>query len=132
MVFSASHRQFSRIVHQPHHMNWMAEGSQKLAKAVELTLGPGGRTVMIDPYEKANFNALSKYPDPVITKDGVTVAKAINYLASEEDQVRGRLNNIGAKLFFDAAQTTNDESGDGTTSCMIIARSLLEEGLKYR
>lgn len=103
MVFSASHRQFSRIVHQPHHMNWMAEGSQKLAKAVELTLGPGGRTVMIDPYEKANFNALSKYPDPVITKDGVTVAKAINYLASEENQVRGRLNNIGAKLFIDAA-----------------------------
>ena len=81
----------------------MAEGSLKLSKAVELTLGPGGRTVVIDPYEKANFNSLSKYPDPVITKDGVTVAKAINYLADSSNEVRGRLNNIGAKLFIDAA-----------------------------
>lgn len=110
----------------------MAEGGAKLSKAVELTLGPGGRTVVIDPYERANFNALSKYPDPVITKDGVTVAKAINYLASSDHQIRGRLNNIGAKLFIDAASSTNDESGDGTTSCIVIARALLNEGLKYR
>lgn len=71
---------FSVIVKGKKALNWMNEGSQHLAKAVELTLGPGGRTVVIDPYEKANFNSLSLYPQPVITKDGVTVAKAINYI----------------------------------------------------
>ncbi len=54
------------------------QGANKVARAVELTLGPGGRTVVIDPFESANFNDLSVKPQPQITKDGVTVAKSIN------------------------------------------------------
>ena len=53
-------------------------GSQKVARAVQLTLGPGGRTVAIDPFNNFNYNSLSVKPQPIITKDGVTVAKAIN------------------------------------------------------
>lgn len=69
---------------------------------------------------------------PIITKDGVTVAKAINYLSDPEHPERGRLQNIGAKLLIDAASRTNEESGDGTTTCTIIARTMLSEGVKYR
>jgi chaperonin GroEL (HSP60 family) len=53
------------------------------------------------------------------------VAKAINYLRDEKNLVNGRLNNIGAKLLIDAAERTNEESGDGTTSCTVIAKSFL-------
>lgn len=97
-----------------------------------MTLGPGGRNAVIDPFEQSNFNALSIYPLPIITKDGVTVAKAINYLSDPEHPERGRLQNIGAKLLIDAASRTNEESGDGTTTCTIIARTMLSEGVKYR
>ena len=110
----------------------MSEGSKHLAKAVEVTLGPAGRTVVIDPYERQNnSNNLSLQPQPIITKDGVTVAKAINYFSNSNQVLRGRLQNIGAKLLIDAAERTNEESGDGTTTCTLIARSLLEEGIKY-
>ena len=54
------------------------KGASKVAAAVQLTLGPGGRTVAIDPFEQANFNDLSVKPQPQITKDGVTVAKSMN------------------------------------------------------
>ena len=64
-------------------------GARKLSRAVELTLGPGGRSTVIDPFEAANFNALSVYPKPIITKDGATVASHVNLL-------RDRLENIGA------------------------------------
>jgi len=60
------------------------------------------------------------------------VAKAINYLRDNDDIIRGRLKNIGAKLLIDAAERTNEESGDGTTSCTVIAKSFLQEGLKYK
>jgi chaperonin GroEL len=87
--------------------------------------------VCIDPFDKANHSELSLKPEPVITKDGITVAKSINYLAMARDPERGRLQNIGAKLFIDAAARANEESGDGTTSCTVIARSILSESLKY-
>ena len=79
----------------------------------------------IDPFEEKNFNALSVYPLPVITKDGVTVAKAINYLSNTKHPEKGRLQNIGAKLLIDAASRTNEESGDGTTTCTLIACTML-------
>jgi chaperonin GroEL len=60
------------------------------------------------------------------------VAKAINYLRDEENIINGRLKNIGAKLLIDAAERTNEESGDGTTSCTVIAKAFLLEGLKYK
>ena len=62
-----------------------------------MTLGPGGRNAVIDPFEVANFNSLSVYPKPVITKDGVTVAQHINLLNDS-------LENIGARLLIDAAE----------------------------
>ena len=60
------------------------------------------------------------------------MAKAINYLRDEENIINGRLKNIGAKLLIDAAERTNEESGDGTTSCTVIAKAFLLEGLKYK
>ena len=79
---------------------------------------------MIDPFEAANFNAMSVQPLPVITKDGVTVATHINLLSDS-------LENIGARLLIDAAERANEESGDGTTSTAVIARSFLEHGAKF-
>ena len=96
-------RGLSTVVQGCRALPWMTEGSRKLSKAVQLTLGPGGRTVAIDPFERMNHNELSVQPQPVITKDGVTVAKAINYLSSKQNVQRGRLQNIGAKLFIDAS-----------------------------
>ena len=89
-----------------------------------MTLGPGGRTVLIDPYEQMNSSNLSNKPDPIITKDGVTVAKYLNFSGKTP------LHNIGAKLLIDAAERANEESGDGTTTCTVIARALLENGTK--
>ena len=66
-----------------------------------MTLGPGGRNVVIDPFEAANYNALAVYPKPVITKDGVTVAQHLNLLNDS-------LENIGARLMIDAAERAND------------------------
>ena len=92
----------------------MLVGAQKLSKAVSLTMGPGGRSVMIDPWNAEQYNELSIYPKPIITKDGVTVASNINMMQNQ-------LHNIGSKLFIDAAKLANEQSGDGTTSCTIIA-----------
>ena len=82
-------RRFSTIAHGALMRQRTLLGARKLSNAVELTLGPGGRTTVIDPFEAANFNALSAYPKPIITKDGATVASHVNLL-------RDRLENIGA------------------------------------
>ena len=68
-----------------------------MAKAVGATLGPGGRNVVIDPHKDADFNQFAVYPKPIITKDGVSVARHIDLLAS-------RLNNLGSRLLIDAAE----------------------------
>jgi chaperonin GroEL len=60
------------------------------------------------------------------------VSKAISSLNLPGVSSRGILQNIGAKLFIDAAERTNEETGDGTTSCTLIAKTMLEEGIKYR
>jgi len=77
--------------------------------------------VVIDPFKQAQFNQFSVYPKPIITKDGVTVAQNIDLLAD-------RLNNLGARLMIDAAEQANEMSGDGTTSCTVIALAILEHG----
>jgi len=61
-------------------------------------LGPGGRTVVIDPFKASNFNEYSVYPKPIITKDGVTVAKHVDLLGNS------KMQNIGARLLIDAAE----------------------------
>jgi chaperonin GroEL len=90
----------------------MARGVNILAKAVAATLGPKGRNVIIE----------QSFGGPKITKDGVTVAKAIT--------LEDRFENMGAKIVQDVASKTNDAAGDGTTTATILARAIYVEGLK--
>lgn len=88
------------------------DGCDKLADAVQVTLGPRGRNVIID----------QSYGAPKITKDGVTVAKAIEF--------KDRYLNMGASLLKQVAQKANDQAGDGTTTATILARAVYKEGCK--
>ncbi len=90
----------------------MLRGCEKLADAVQVTLGPLGRNVIIDQ----SFGA------PKITKDGVTVARSIDF--------KDRFHNMGGQLIKQVAAKTNDEAGDGTTTATIIARAVYKEGCK--
>lgn len=90
----------------------MLEGVDLLADAVQVTLGPRGRNVVIDK----TFGA------PKITKDGVTVAKDIEF--------SNRYHNIGASLIKQVASQANDKAGDGTTTATILARAIFKEGCK--
>ncbi len=91
--------------------NKLADGVDKLADAVTATLGPSGRNVIIQQ-DQGN---------PISTKDGVTVAKAIELEDVEE--------NIGAQLIKQASIKTADEAGDGTTTSTLLAQSILSEGI---
>ncbi len=90
----------------------LAQGVDKLANAVKVTLGPKGRNVLI---EKA-------YGAPVITKDGVTVAKEI--------ELEDKFENMGAQLVREVASKTNDAAGDGTTTATVLAQAIYHEGVK--
>jgi chaperonin GroEL len=90
----------------------LKRGVDQLADAVKVTLGPKGRNVVIDK----GFGA------PVITKDGVTVAKEI--------ELKDKFENIGAELIKEVASRTNDAAGDGTTTATVLAQALITEGLK--
>lgn len=88
------------------------KGVDKLANAVASTLGPFGRNVILD----------RKHITPIISKDGVTVA--------EEIRLKDKFENIGVKLIREAASRTNESAGDGTTTSVVLARSIYNEGLK--
>ena len=88
------------------------EGVRKLAKAVKITLGPCGRNVILE----------KSFGSPVVTKDGVTVAKEIELEDSYE--------NMGAQMVKEVASKTSSVAGDGTTTATILAESIFEEGLK--
>lgn len=90
----------------------MLEGCDMLADAVQVTLGPRGRNVVID----------KTFGSPKITKDGVTVAKEIEF--------SNRYHNIGASLIKQVASQANDKAGDGTTTATILARAIFKEGCK--
>src|SRR3989338_8895038 len=90
----------------------MLKGVITLADAVQITMGPSGRNVVID---KA-FGA------PLITKDGVTVAKEI--------ELKDKFENMGAQMVKDVASHTSDQAGDGTTTATVLARQIFVEGLK--
>lgn len=90
----------------------MLEGCEQLADAVQVTLGPKGRNVVID----------QAFGAPKITKDGVTVAKSIEFA--------DRYHNMGAQLVKQVATKTNDIAGDGTTTSTILARAVYKEGCK--
>ncbi|MDB2426024.1 chaperonin GroEL [bacterium] len=87
-------------------------GVNTLANAVKVTLGPKGRNVIIEK----SFGA------PLITKDGVTVAKEI--------EVENKFENMGAQMVKDVASKTNEDAGDGTTSATILAQAIFKEGAK--
>jgi len=90
----------------------MLAGVDRLADAVQVTLGPKGRNVVIE----------QSYGAPKITKDGVTVAKAIEF--------KDRFENMGASLVKQVASRTNDIAGDGTTTSTVLARAIYSEGTK--
>jgi len=90
----------------------MLGGANKLADAVSVTLGPKGRNVVIDQ----SFGA------PRITKDGVSVAKAID--------LEDKMANVGANLIKQVSSKTNDVAGDGTTTATVLARAIYKEGCK--
>jgi chaperonin GroEL len=88
------------------------EGVKKLADAVQVTLGPRGRNVVID----------KKFGAPTVTKDGVTVAKEI--------ELEDPFENMGAQMVKEVATKTNDVAGDGTTTATILAAAIYKESLK--
>ena len=90
----------------------MLNGVNTLANAVKVTLGPKGRNVLIEK----SFGA------PVITKDGVTVAKEI--------EVKDKFENMGAQMVREVASKTSDVAGDGTTTATVLAQSIFREGVK--
>ncbi|MCE3255085.1 MAG: groL [Rickettsiaceae bacterium] len=91
----------------------ISEGVDIIANAVKVTLGPKGRNVVIEK----SFGA------PRITKDGVTVAKAI-------DELKDKYQNLGAQMIKEVASKTNDVAGDGTTTSTVLAQAIVKEGTK--
>ena len=90
----------------------MLEGVNVLANAVKVTLGPKGRNVVLD----------KTYGSPVITKDGVSVAKEI--------ELDDKFQNMGAQMVKEVASKANDAAGDGTTTATVLAQAIINEGLK--
>ena len=90
----------------------MLRGVDSLANAVKVTLGPKGRNVVLD----------KKFGSPLITNDGVTIAKEI--------ELEDHFENMGAQLVSEVASKTNDVAGDGTTTATVLAQAMIREGLK--
>ena len=90
----------------------LLEGVNKLANTVKVTLGPKGRNVVLDK----SFGA------PLITNDGVTIAKDI--------ELEDKFENMGARLVKEVSEKTNDVAGDGTTTATVLAQSMIKEGVK--
>ena len=92
--------------------NALSRGVDKLADTVKITLGPKGRNVVLD----------KKFGAPLITNDGVTIAKEI--------ELEDVAENMGAQLVKEVATKTNDAAGDGTTTATVLAQALIREGMK--
>jgi chaperonin GroEL len=92
--------------------NKVLEGVDTLANAVKVTLGPKGRNVVIE----------KSWGAPVVTKDGVTVAKEI--------ELEDKFSNMGAQMVKEVASKTSDTAGDGTTTATLLAQSIFRHGLK--
>ena len=88
-------------------------GMQMVADAVKVTMGPKGRNVILE----------RSYGGPIVTNDGVTVAKEI--------ELEDKSENIGASMLKEAAEKTNKEAGDGTTTTVVLAEAMASEGLRY-
>ena len=90
----------------------LQRGVDQLADTVKITMGPKGRNVVLD----------KKYGSPLITNDGVTIAKEI--------ELADPMENMGAQLVKEVATKTNDVAGDGTTTATLLAQAIVGEGLK--
>src|SRR6185503_7786507 len=90
----------------------MLQGVNTLANAVRVTLGPKGRNVVLG----------KSYGSPVITKDGVTVAKEI--------ELKDKYENMGAQMLREVAVKTNETAGDGTTTATVLAQAIFQQGVK--
>src|ERR671928_497714 len=101
-----------QIVHGEDSRQAILRGINTLANAVKITLGPKGRNVVLD----------KKFGSPLITKDGVTVAKEI--------ELKEPLENMGAQMVKEVASKTSDVAGDGTTTATVLAQAIFREGVK--
>lgn len=110
--FSSKNFAGKDIVHGDKARKYMLAGVNQLADAVQVTLGPKGRNVILD----------QNHGEPKITKDGVTVAKHIVF--------SDKLVNLGASLVKQVANRANNEAGDGTTTATILAREIFKQGCK--
>ena len=90
----------------------LEEGVNKLANTVKVTLGPKGRNVVLD----------KSYGTPLITNDGVSIAKEI--------ELEDSFENMGAQILKEVATKTNDVAGDGTTTATVLAQAMVNEGMK--
>ena len=100
------------IIFSDHARNALARGVEKLTDAVKVTMGPRGRNVLIQ----------KSYGAPVITKDGVSVAREV--------ELQDKLEDMGAQLVKEVASNTADEAGDGTTTATVLANAIFSEGLR--
>ena len=100
------------IIFSDNARNQLAKGVAKLTDAVKVTMGPRGRNVLIQ----------KSYGNPVITKDGVSVAREV--------ELKDKLENMGATLVKDVASNTADEAGDGTPTATLLANAIFSEGLR--
>lgn len=100
------------IIYSAESRQSLVAGVNKLANAVKATLGPKGRNVIIE----------KKFGSPLVTKDGVTVAKEI--------ELKDKRENIGAQLLKEVASKTSDVAGDGTTTATVLAQAMILEGIK--
>ncbi|MFO0553842.1 MAG: chaperonin GroEL [Polyangiaceae bacterium] len=101
-----------QIVYSRSARHAILRGVDALADAVKVTLGPGGRNVVIE----------KSWGSPVVTKDGVTVAKEI--------ELPSKLENMGAQMVREVASKTSDKAGDGTTTATVLAQAIYREGLR--
>src|SRR5512136_445440 len=101
-----------QIVHGEQSRQALLRGVNQLADTVKITLGPRGRNVILD----------KKFGSPLITKDGVTVAKEI--------ELKDGLENMGAQMVREVASKTSDIAGDGTTTATVLAQAIFREGVK--
>src|SRR5438105_14355336 len=101
-----------QIVHGEDSRQAILRGINTLANTVKITLGPKGRNVVLD----------KKFGSPLITKDGVTVAKEI--------ELKDAMENMGAQMVKEVASKTSDVAGDGTTTATVMAQDIFREGVK--
>src|SRR6187455_254622 len=100
------------IVYREDARSAILRGVNILADTVKITLGPKGRNVVLD----------KKFGSPLITKDGVTVAKEI--------ELKDAMENMGAQMVKEVASKTSDVAGDGTTTATVLAQAIFREGVK--